>query len=121
MITNRVALRIIEDDEGRPMARLTFSDVAFLVDPAHVSYLNGELRIRVPAWIDVPGDAVIIERWLPPTIEQVRLAVEALDPVAVERVLLREQQANPDESWGSIARRAVAYAAIGDGMADGDD
>ena len=110
MTDSRVSVRMIEDDEGNPRARLMFSDVAFTVDPGAVSLVNGELRVQVPSWIDVPQDVVVVERWLPPTVEQARLAVEALDAAHIEALLIEEQQANPGEPWGYVARAAVARA-----------
>lgn len=109
MIQSRIAVRMIEED-GRAMARVIFSDVSFIVDPAAVSLVNGELRIQVPAWIDVPQDVVVVERWLPPTAGQVRLAVEACDATVIETLMLRQQQASADEPFGAIARKAVALA-----------
>lgn len=109
MIQSRIAVRMIEED-GQPMARVIFSDVSFIVDPAAVSLVNGELRIQVPAWIDVPQDVVVVERWLPTTSEQVRLAVESLDATLIETLMLRLQSASMDEPFGAIARKAVALA-----------
>lgn len=109
MTLDRVSLRMIEED-GEPRARLMFSDLAFTVDPAAVSFLDGELRVRIPAWIDVPSGVTVVERWLPPTPEQVRLAVEALDATVIETLMLRMQSASMDQPFGAIARQAVAFA-----------
>lgn len=109
MIPSRVSLRMIEED-GEPRARLMFSDLAFTVDPAAVSFIDGELRVRIPAWIDVPTEATVVERWLQPTPEQVRLAVEALDASTIETLMLRQQEASADQPFGAIARQAVALA-----------
>lgn len=112
MIQSRIAVRMIEED-GQPMARVIFSDVSFIVDPAAVSLVNGELRIQVPAWIDVPQDVVVVERWLPPTAAQVRLAVEGCDATLIETLMLRQQASSADVPFGAIARKAVALAVTG--------
>jgi hypothetical protein len=117
MIPGRVSLRMIEED-GEPRARLMFDTLAFTVDPAAVSFNNGELRVQIPTWIDVPQDVVVVERWLPPTAEQVRLAVEALDATLIETLMLRQQEASADEPFGAIARKAVAFAVAGAGPDD---
>lgn len=114
----RVSVRVVEDTEGQLMTRVMFSDVALTLSPEQVSFASGVLRIAIPAHISVPQGCAVIERWLPPTPEQVRLAVEALSAGTLEQILAREQVLTPEDSWGTLVRRAVALALAGD---EGDD
>lgn len=114
MNLDRVSVRLIDGDEDDRWARVVFSDVAFTVPADDVSFGGGVLRIRMPAVIDAPLSATVVERWLPPTEEQVRLAVEGLDAVVVERIMLREMDATAGDPMGVVARRAVALACAGD-------
>lgn len=109
-----VSVRVVEGDDGIQMARCVFSDVAFTVSLDAVAFYDGVLRIAVPAAIEAPLGSTVVERWLPPSDVQVRLAVEALDATVVERILLREMNAESSEPFGVLARRAVACACSGD-------
>lgn len=114
----RASVRLIEDADGQMACRCMFSDVMFSVAPEAVSFTNGVLRIAIPTWIDVPYGVTVIEKWLPPTPEQVRLAVEALDPGLLETLLAREQ-VMADEPIGVSIRRVVGMAVAG--ARPGDD
>jgi hypothetical protein len=109
-----VSVRLTEDDDGTPIARVMFSDVALTLAPEQVSFVAGVLRIAIPASIVAPQGTTVVERWLPPTTEQVRLAVEALSAGTIEELMLREQAGSADGTWGEIARKAVALAVAGD-------
>jgi hypothetical protein len=113
-----VSVRMTDDDEGNPVARVMFSDVALTLQPEQISFAAGVLRVAVPASIVVPEGATVVESWLPPTPEQVRLAVEALSAGTLEQILAREQVLAPEDSWGTLVRRSVALALAGD---RGDD
>jgi hypothetical protein len=109
-----VSVRMVDDDNGMPVARVMFSDVALTLQPEQISFAAGVLRIAIPATITAPEKTTVVERWLPPTVEQVRLSVESLEAGVIERLMLREQVTSADGSWGEIARKAVALAVTGD-------
>lgn len=113
-----VSVRMTDDDDGQPVARVMFSDVALTLMPEQISFAAGVLRIAVPATIVAPERTTVVERWLPPSTEQVRLAVEALDAATIEQLLLREQHAGMDEPFGAMIRRAVALAVSGETVED---
>lgn len=121
MTDGRVVVVTTEDADGAAVVALQFPHVGLVVDPTMVSYVDGSLRVQVPATLDLPADATVIDRWLPATPEEAAHAVRNVDPVAVERVLLREQRENPGAPWGLLAREAVAAVIAGDtGVPDAD-
>lgn len=114
MTAGRVTLVQGENDDGEPVTVVHFPDLSFTVDPAMIEYADGRLHIQVPSTIDLPLDAVVIDHWLPATKEEAGLAVEQLDPLAIERVIMLIQRENPGFPWGAIARRAVALVLAGE-------
>jgi len=110
----RVTIVAGEDADGTPVVALHFPDAGLVVDPSMVSYVDGHLRVSVPATVDLPTDVVVIDRWFPSTKDEAYVAVQAVDPISVERILLREQRENPGVPWGRLARDAVAAAIAGD-------
>ena len=113
----RVTVVVGEDTNG-PAVAIEFPDVTMVVDPKMVTYHEGRLTVQVPATIDLPLDAVVIDRWLPPEVEQVYLAVNAIPSAYVERLLIQEQMTNMGEAMGELAKRAVARAVLGETGAD---
>jgi hypothetical protein len=120
-VPGRVTLIAGEDENGTPVVSLQFPDVEILVDPSMVSYTDGQLHVTVPATVDLPLDVVVIDKWLPATREEAAFAVANVDPICVERILMREQRENPGVPWGRLARSAVALACAGEtGAPDAD-
>ena len=84
------------------------------LDPQQIALAAGIVRLAVPLDIEVPSECVEVERHLPPTPEQLRLAVESLDADAVQRVLIREQMLAVAEPPGVTLKRAVGLVLGGD-------
>lgn len=117
-VDGRVTMVMGEDSEGRPMVGIEFPDVSIIVDPSMVAYIDGKLTVAVPATIDLPTDCVVVERWLPPETDQVFMAIEGVSDVTVERLLIEEQMTDMGTPMGTLAKRAVARAVMGEPVAD---
>ena len=114
---DRVTLIVGEDEHGQK-AIIEFPDTSIVVDPKAVAYVDGTLTVQIPSTIDVPLGACVVEQWFPPEQEQVWLAVQALSPTAVARLLIEEQMTDMAQSMGVLAIRAVARAIMGETGAD---
>lgn len=117
-VDGRVTMVVGEDAEGAPLVGLEFSDQSIVVDPKMVTYIDGTLRVAVPATLDLPADAVVFDQFYPPQQEQIALAIYQVSTAAVERLLIQEQMTNMGEPMGVLAIRAVARAVNGETGAD---
>lgn len=86
-----------------------------VIDPDSVVLAHGRLRLALPLTIEAPEACTVVERWLDPTPEQARLALEAIPDPILERLLAEESGlAGADVGMGVIVKRAVGRALTGD-------
>lgn len=86
-----------------------------VVSPDAVRLAGGVLHVALPVEIEAPEACTVVERWLDPTPEQARLALEAIPDPILERLLAEESGlAGADVGMGVIVKRAVGRALTGD-------
>lgn len=112
-----VVVKLVETEQFGHQAVVKMGEDIFMTDPDAVTLRNGTLTITAPLSVEAPEGCTVVERPVEPTLEQVRLAVEAVNPQLLEEILIVEQDAHMEDSMGAVViramSRALAYAGEG--------
>lgn len=112
-----ILVKLVKTEQFGHHAVITMGGDTVMTDPDAVTLRDGTLTITAPLAIQAPEGCTVVERPVEPTLEQVRLAVEAVNPQLLEQFLMAEQDACMEDSMGAVVIRAIsrALAAAGEG------
>lgn len=110
-----IYVKLIRTADGQE-AVVQIGEHTGVVSPDQVALQGGRLILGgLPATIEAPEDCTIIERWLEPGLDQIRLAVEGIPDQILDRLLAEESAvAGADMTFAVIVKRAIGRFVTGD-------